>query len=385
MRVLILSHGLPIGGTEVMICHLARRLRAIGIEAVVGCLDVIGELGETLRNDGIELELYGRKPGLDLPLAGRIARHVKERGFDVVHAHQYTPFFYGALSKLRSRVPLVFTEHGRFHPDLPSAKRRLFNFVFSRLCDRITAVSAGVRRALDTVERISPARVQVIYNGIDVDGLYQKSIAAKPTARAALDIPQNARVLGTVGRLDSIKNHPLLLAAVARLAPSIPDLVLAIAGDGPERATLEACAQELGIADRTRFLGMRRDLDRVYASFDLFALSSFSEGTPMTLIEAMATRVPIVSTGVGGIPEIVTHDREGLLVDGVPPSLPSAKELLASEYTRRFADTLATVLTDPKRAKGLADAGHERARREFSVEAITAQYVSVYESAISGR
>ncbi|MBI4605063.1 MAG: glycosyltransferase [Planctomycetes bacterium] len=377
MNVLLLVHGLPVGGTETMVCCLARRLRNEGLGVAIGCLDLAGELGEEMAAEGFPVDLFSRKPGLDIALPARIARTVRARRCDVVHAHQYTCFFYGVLAKLLTGTPLVFTEHGRFHPDLPSLKRRLFNRVFAGRADRVTAVSRRVRESLARVEGFDPERIEVVYNGIDVERLAAER-GARERAREVLGLPLDARVVGTVGRLDAIKNHRLLLGAFKLVSERVPGALLVLIGDGPERDRLRSLAGELGIGGSARFAGQRRDAGRLLAAFDAFALSSFSEGTPMTLIEAMAASVPIVATTVGGVPEILRDGEEALLVGGTPPAFPDAASLLASEHTRRFAETLGRVLTDTPLAAALAGGALERARRELSLDAICEKYVSLY-------
>jgi L-malate glycosyltransferase len=382
VRLLLLAHGLPVGGTEMVVCHLARRLRSHGFEVAIGCLDEVGDLGRELVAEGLSVELYSRRQGFDPALPFKIARHARRGAFDLVHAHQYTAYFYGVLAKALTGVPLIFTEHGRSFPDLPSSRRRAFNRVFAQLVDRVTAVSCEVRESLRRVEGFNPETVDIIYNGIDVDRHPPPGPERKREARQRLGLPVDVPVVGTVGRLDPIKNHPLLLGAFRAVLIDYPAAVLAVVGDGPERARLERLAWELDVAPAVRFLGTRFDVDRVLPAFDVFALSSFSEGTPMALIEAMAASVPIVSTGVGGIPEMVADGREALLVAGIPPSFDDVEDLEASAYVRRFATALKRLLGQPDVSSELARHALDRARRQFSLDGICRQYRALYESVV---
>ena len=354
-----------------LVVHVARGLRREGIEVFVGCLDVLGGLGEEIQREGFPVEVYGRKPGLDLGLPGRIARSVKKWGIDLVHAHQYTCFVYGALSKLRTRRPLIFTEHGRFYPDVPSLRRRLFNALFSRFCDRITAVSGGVRKSLSEIEGFDPQAIEVIYNGID-----PKRFAActKAEARRELDVPAGARIVGTVGRLDPIKNQTLLIRAFDRLRRELPDALLLVVGDGPEGARLRDLAEEKGLDGSVRFLGERRDIERILPAFDVFALSSLSEGTPMTLLEAMASSTAIVSTAVGGIPEILGAEEAILIPEAGDRQGASPQESLEDT----FAAGLREVLLHPDLAATMAKKARERLLREFTIDVLCERYSNIY-------
>jgi len=380
LKVLLVVHGLPIGGTEVMVCHLARYLRDSNVEVELGCLDQVGELGKELREEGFPITLYGRRPGWDLGLPRRIGRHVRSGGFEVVHAHQYTCFLYGALAGLFARTPLVFTEHGRFFPDVPSWKRRIFNRLFGGTARCITAVSQGVKESLVRVEGFRPENVDVLYNGIDVERFAAAGRRSREELRRRAGLPVDATIVGTVGRLDSIKNQSLLLHSVARLSTHQADLNLVIVGDGPERNRLEKEAEQLGIGDRVDFLGNRSDTPELIAAFDVFALSSLSEGTPMTLLEAMAAGTPIVSTAVGGIPEILTTDEDSILVDGVPPDYRTRPAADADDYLKRFTSSLRLLLSDADIRERLTASARRRVVREFSLAVICERYIKLYES-----
>jgi len=206
MNLLLLVHGLPIGGTEVMVCHLARWLRRGGLRVSIGCLDELGELGRQLIAEDFAVEVYHRRPGFDGHLPLKIARTVRRLAIDVVHAHQYTPFFYGVLSKVVTRTPLVFTEHGREHPDYPRLRRRAFNACFSPLTDRVTTVSRAVRDALVRIEGFSASRIEVIYNGIDIGHAYDVAIDDADPKRVivTLQIDPKAKIhVDSVATLES--------------------------------------------------------------------------------------------------------------------------------------------------------------------------------------
>lgn len=376
LRLLLLVHGLTVGGTEVMVSHLARGLRGRGLEVAIGCLDEIGDLGRELLAEGFAVRRYGRRPGFDARLPLRIARHAGEHAADVIHAHQYTPFFYGVLAKPLTRAGFVFTEHGRGYPDPPSRRRRAFNAVFGRLADRVTAVSEGVRESLCAVEGFDARRVAIVYNGIELDRF---AGLTREEARRRLELPQGVPILGTVGRLDPIKNYPLLIEAFRRVRRDWPSALLLIVGDGPERGRLEELARALGLGESVRFLGQRFDVERILPALDVFALSSFSEGLPMTLIEAAAASVPIVATAVGGVPEAVRDGREALLLPGPPPALADPPSLASAEYPGLFASAVGRLLAEDGLAQTLARAARQRAREQFSLEAVCDRYQALYD------
>jgi glycosyltransferase involved in cell wall biosynthesis len=380
VKLLLLVHGLAMGGTEIMVCHLARRFRARGVEVAVGCLDEVGELGERLLAEGIPLTCYGRRGGFDAGLPLRIAKSARSARTDIIHAHQYTSFFYGVLAKPFTSARLVFTEHGRSWPDPPSSRRRTFNRVLGGLADRVTAVSQGVRESLRAVEGFDPRRVEIIYNGIEMDRF---ALGEKEEARRRLGLVHEAPVIGTVGRLDPVKNSPLLLEAFRRFHSSAPEAVLVFIGEGPERPRLQQLAGVMGLASSVRFVGQRTDVEHLMAALDIFVLPSFSEGLPMTLIEAAAASVPIVATAVGGVPEVVRDEREALLLPGPPPDLPTVEFLATDPYPERLADAIRRILYEPRLAASLVHAARERVRALFSLDAVCDQYLAVYRQVLT--
>jgi glycosyltransferase involved in cell wall biosynthesis len=167
-----------------------------------------------------------------------------------------------------------------------------------------------------------------------------------------------------VGRLAAVKNFGMLIRAFAVLAARWPRLELVLVGDGPERAGLETLARQLGLADAVKFLGFRSDIDAQLAQSNLFVLTSLSEGIPMAILEAMRSGLPVIATRVGGVPATVEDGVTGKLVD--------------SGDERALAGALAALIEHPASAVAMGAAGHARAQREFSVDAMVAAYEATY-------
>jgi L-malate glycosyltransferase len=358
---------MQVAGAEVLVTETIRRLTP-RIAPVVLCLDGVGRLGEELRAEGTPVVCLDRRPGLDLAVSRRVAVELRKRRIEVVHAHQYTPFFYAALAKGLTwrRVHLMFTEHGRHYPDVVSAKRRLLNrLVFSRLADEVNGVCGFSVRSLAVNDGFGRHRMEVIENGIDVDRY--RAGADKPQARRTLGFDADRRAVACVARFHPVKDHRTLLSAFAPTAARHPDVDLWLAGDGPLRAELERQARELGIADRTRFLGIRSDVPALLAAADIFTLTSVSEAASITLLEAMASGLPAVVTNVGGNPDIVTDRVHGLLVPrGDAAALSSAFDAL---------------LADPERATEMGLAGRRRVEEHFRLDRTVEEYWERYAAA----
>lgn len=356
-------HSLNIGGAEVLAARLARGLQG-EFRFVFACLDEAGAMAADLQREGFAVAHVERRPGIDLACQRRLARFWREQQVDVVHAHQYTPFFYSMIARRwRRNPPVLFTEHGRWFPDFPRRKRILFNRLLLRRSDRVVGVGESVRRALIENEGIPPGRVAVIHNGVETAHFSGEGIDPGEVRRE-LDLEPDALVLIQVARLDHLKDHLTAVRTLDRVAAHRPDVRLVLVGEGPERAAVEAEIDRRGLRANVRMLGTRRDLPRLLHAADLFLLTSISEGIPVTLIEAMAASLPIVSTDVGGVPEVVEDGATGLLA-------PSGDDAQLAGAVLRLAD-------DPGHRRAMGEAGRRRAETRFSQDAMHDRYAATY-------
>jgi L-malate glycosyltransferase len=363
VRVGFVMHIMQVAGAETLVAEIIRRLGA-RIDPVVFCLDGVGPLGEQLESEGVPVIAYGRRAGLDVSVAWRMGRDLTRLTPDVLHAHQYTPFFYAALARVVSmrRIRILLTEHGRHYPDVVSARRRLINrLVLQRLADRVSAVCQFSADSLSRLDGFDRQPVEVIENGIEI-GRYQRNGVPDATR----DLSADRRLVVHVARFHPIKDHATLVRAFASVAREVRDADLALVGEGPERGAIERLVNELGIRDRVRFLGVRSDVDKILRQATVFTLPSISEAASLTLMEAMASGLPSVVTAVGGNPELVRDGVDGVLV---PRSDPGA---LAAALTR--------LLKNPLLAARMGRAAAARARERYRLERTIARYLELYEA-----
>jgi L-malate glycosyltransferase len=362
-----LVHSLGVGGAEMLACRIARRLRG-AFRFVFACLDELGPLAEGLRAEGFAVHLVGRKPGLDWACPLRLARLLRAERADAVHAHQYTPFFYALAARLAGRQrPVLFTEHGRHQPDHPRPKRMLANRLLLSRRDRVVGVGAAVRRALIDNEGLPARRVDVLYNGIDVDAFAAggATSGSRLDARHELRVGPDDFVLMQVARLDYLKDHATAVRTLARVSERAPNARLVLVGDGPERPAIEAQVRNLNLGDKVRFLGTRKDVDRLLHGADVFLLTSVSEGIPLTVIEAMATGLPVVATDVGGMSEVVADGATGFLA-------PAKDDAALAERILRLAG-------DPDLRGQMGTAGRARAKQYFDEPRMCDDYGRLYQ------
>ncbi|MEM6393097.1 MAG: glycosyltransferase [Planctomycetota bacterium] len=368
-------HRLDRAGAEVLAAAIGRGVRGEGIETVYFCLDGVGAIGEELQKDGFEVVHLRRRPGVDRRVIGRLRAACAERGVTVLHAHQYTPFFYAAMARKRLRgVRVIFTEHGRHVPDVVGWKRRLVNKTLLRRGDSVTAVSAYVKRAVEQKEGLRLGLV----GGIDVvpNGITPEPMPAAYTrteARVRLGLPMDARVIFHTARFHPVKDHGLSLRAFAQVLKQLPGAGawLVLIGDGPERGFIEQQVRVLALKERAVLTGVRDDARQLLPGADVAVLSSKSEGMSVTILEAMAAGVPVVATDVGGNGELIDHGKTGLLtpVGGAGGGAGEAEALGAE---------LAGLLKDEGMAGAYAAAAKARFLANFTESRMIQAYKSLY-------
>ena len=365
INVGFVMHVMQVAGAEVLVTQIIEQL-ADKINPTVFCLDAIGTLGEKLRDQGIPVVVLDRQPGLDLKVAKKLGDAAKAREIQVLHAHQYTPFFYSAVSRILygNRSKILFTEHGRHYPDIVSLKRRIANkWILQKQAAMSTACCDFSTKALR--EREGFQHAFTLRNGVDLRDYQSKGDQTETVARRIQlgmrpDIPYAA----CVARFHPVKDHKTLIKAWRYVQESVPTARLILVGDGECRAHCESLAKDMGIDESIEFWGIRHDIPEILKAIDVFTLTSVSEAASLTLLEAMASGCPSVLTKVGGNEEHVTHGREGFLA---PRS--------GSEEVGKY---LAELLSDQNKARKMGESARLRVEQEFDLKQIIDQYHELF-------
>ena len=288
-----------------------------------------------------------------------------QSGADLIHAHGYKADIFAALAWRADRPALVSTCHTWYDNDLAV---RLYGaadrFVLRRF-DQVVAVSDEVRARL-LAAHVAPSRIRLIRNGVNM-----QTFAAAKIQRQTTRTTNEPLRIGLVGRLAQEKGIDVLIRAAAIVIRQSPNVVFRVAGDGPDRASLEDLIRQTGIQDRVHLLGRQPDMPGFYATTDILVSSSRQEGLPVALLEGMASALPVVATRVGAVPEVIVDGESGLLV---PPDQPEA---LASAILR--------LLNDPDLRLQFAAAAQNRIAREFSSARMAADYLDCYRAALASR
>lgn len=353
LRVLHLVSSLQVGGMEHFVLRLAEEQQRYGhTTAVLALRD--GPLVAEAERMGVQaMVLRGGK----LRRVAENLWHIGRFRPDVIHPHNPSSLHYAVLGKKVSRGRIVMTYHGegKGTARMPSAREW-------RELDALVAVSEGAAAQISHWPH--GGKLSAIRNGV------QFVPASRERAAVRAELGLGDEPIGIiVARLDRLKGHAVLLRAAAALRDRGLPFTLLVAGDGAERAPLEALAVELGLgADRVRFLGFRKDVPDLLAASDFFVLPSETEGLPLSVLEAMAHRLAVIATPVGGVPELVPDEHHGLLVP--------VRDVDA------LAQALARVVADADLRATLGAHAQARCQGEFGFDRMTRQYVELYRKVI---
>lgn len=361
-RVLSIVHVLSsygVGGQERVALDLA-----IGQKARGHCVSAIslapapdGAMAGEFAAAGIPAGRVVKHDGLDPTLVPRLAHALRECGADVVHTHNPLALIYGAPAARLAGAAAIHTKHG-INPG--SRSHRWLRRAAARFVHEFVAVSDTTAAQAVAQQDTALAKLHTIPNGIRLDR-YAPDPEARAAARVELGLG-DAWVVGTVGRLETVKNQAMLVRAMAPILSSRVRLV--IVGDGEARRDVEAAIARLPEPRWAVMTGRRMDVPRLIHAFDVFALSSTTEGLPLAVPEAMAAGLPIVTTAVGGLPGVVTDQVTGLVVP---------------VNERSLAQALAALEADRERARSMGARARSVALTRFSFDRMVDAYLALYE------
>jgi len=364
IRVLHVLNNLNYGGMERIVGELVRRTDPERFEVHLLALGFIGHFGEGL-DEFATLHVAERLPRWSMLYPRILARQIAAIGPDVTHLHSGV-FYKASLAAKIAGVPhQIYTDHGRENPD--PLLHRLIDSRASRRMDVIVSVSDQLAKHLATFVH-DPSRICVIRNGVDTERYAPQADDAD--FRSEIGVAPGVPIVGSIGRLQPIKGYEVMVRAFSRLLATYkatPAPVLVLVGDGSERATLERSVSELGMGDSVRFVGWRSDIERITRAFTLFSMSSHSEGTSVSLLEAMSAGLCPVVTNVGGNAAVLGAELQHRLV---PPANPDA---LAAALSQALLDTSAREC-DSVTAR-------RRVIQDFSLDSMVHSYESLYSQA----
>lgn len=363
-RVLQIVNNLNYGGMERLVADLARRTDHTRFDTHVMALGYIGHFGAAL-DEVATLHVAKPTAKWSMLYPRSLAQQIRTIAPDVVHLHSGV-LYKASLAASLANVPYqIYTDHGRQHPD-PWLNRVLDRHASRRL-DVIVTVSDPLREHLARIVH-DASIIHVVHNGVDSERYTPQSDDG--SFRRELGVADGVPIIGSIGRLETVKGFDILIAAFARLLASwtdAPKPILVLVGDGSERPALVRTVSELGLANSVHFVGWRSDIERIQRALTLFTMSSRSEGTSVSLLEAMSAGLCPVVTDVGGNAAVLGPDLKHRLV------APADPEALALALSRALLDNSARV----------RDSHTARARvvEHFGLDSMVRHYESLYSAA----
>lgn len=357
LRIAHVVLSLEVGGLERVVLDLVREEATAGSDVAVLCIERPGTLAPTAESLGAKVVCLGKGAGLRPGIVLQAASFLRTWRPDIVHTHQLGALLYGGIGAWRARVPVVVhTEHGRHYSR--GIRQRYLARIASRFAHRFFCVSRDIAAGVCKAGMARESCTFVVSNGINVDAFRNCGEGSK--VRSELGIPYDAKVVGTVGRLNDVKRQDLLIRGFKFVRDKVPDAHLLLVGDGPSRGALEELVAELNLRQAVSFAGYQKEPQRFLSAMDVFALTSRSEGMPLSVLEAFAAGVPVVAFAVGGLPEIIDNGLTGFLCTF--GDLPA------------FASLLVDVLLRPSIARQICEAAKSRAETDFSTAAMSETY-----------
>ena len=369
VHVCHLFPSLPLHGAENHFLKLSRNLDPAAIRTSIVVLVERGELAPDFEALGIPVTLIKKKSRYDLSVVPRIRAHLRNGGFDIIHTHLFTANFWGRLAALRLRPVVVSSAHNVVPKERP-ALVRVENFLdrlLSRATDAIFCVTGQVMQSMKDDAGLPRHKLVTIENGLPFP---ENPGRSKSIARTRLSLPERAKVMAVIGRFSTQKNHAGFLEALEAVVKEHPEAVVLFVGEGELEPSVREGVASRRLSGQVRFLGQRRDIPEILEALDLLVVPSLWEGLPNVMLEAMAAEVPVVATAVGGIPDVMTHRKTGLMCQPVPDSLSQA---------------MVWALSHPDEMEQMAGAASILIRDRYDIKNTARRYTGFYRTLVRQR
>ncbi len=368
--VLHLIYALGTGGLENGLVNIINRMPAERYRHVIVCLTEAHDFKNRISASGVEVIELHKRPGHDFRLYGRLWRVIRALKPDIIHSRNLNALEMQAIAFLSSPAKRVHGEHGRDVSDLHGQSRKYNRLrkVMRTILHRYIAVSQDLAQWLEDIVNVVPEKVVQIYNGVDQTRFYPNQAEGAYALPKHL-VAEGMVVIGTVGRLAAVKDQLSLVLAFTKLIERNPDyrstLRLVIVGDGSYRQEIESRICRAGLEAISWLPGDRSDIPELLRSMDIFVLPSLGEGVSNTVLEAMATGLPIIATDVGGNPELVEHNLNGFIVPVGDPLC--------------LADNIEVLVQDAHKRQCFGAASSDKITKKFNWEKTVTSYMQVYD------
>lgn len=385
MKILHIIDSAGLYGAEIMLLNLMEEQKKMGLSPVlcsIGEKNIVEkQLEIESRRHGLQVEIFRMRSGLNIIGALNIIRYASREHFDIIHSHGYKGnILLGFIPKSVRNIPLVTTLHGWTSTNGLS-RMRLYEWLDAKSLQFIDAVILVNKKMLsdNRIKVIKGNKLSVIYNGIPLlnfSNLSQTidfSITQDPEKKSLLDpkiveFCQHGFIIGSIGRLSKEKGYRYLLGALHILRTKHLNVKLIIIGEGDERHSLIELIKKLNISSYVLLPGYRDNANKYLPLFNIFVLSSLTEGLPITLLEAMQVRIPVVATRVGGIPEVLENGKGGLLIKPGDP--------------KGLSEAIALVYSNPQVVEKIVSFSYNNAITRYTSSKMVQQYYEIYKKVL---
>lgn len=357
------------GGAERVVLGITESIDRDKFSVFVGAFVNVhvrhNEFVDRLEKSGVRHEVFWLRRTIDMENVLRIARFIRSQGIRLIHSHGYRSDIIGLIAAKMSGVPAVSTVHGWVSIDSRLRFYERCDRVALRFFDHVMPVSDQIRNTL-AASGVKPSRMTRMHNAISVDGGVRDETACALRQRSEKggDV-----VVGIIGRLSPEKDVPSFLEAASLVVQRFSQARFLVVGDGPERDKLEQMTKTKGLNGRVTFTGFVEDMVPIYRELDLLVISSLTEGIPLVVLEAMQHGIPVVSTRVGGIPEVIEDGTNGILVEPGEP--------------RALAGAIESLILDDNTYTRIAQKGKERIAESFNRSVWAKQVETIYHNVLS--
>ena len=325
MKIVQVMPDFGLAGAETMVENLSCGLAAEGHDVlVISFFELHTAITERIENRGIKIKYLGKKRGFDPSIISKMRKIIKAYQPDVIHTHRYV-LPYAFLASMGFKAKRVHTVHNVAQKEQTKVGKNINRVLFRYFNVVPVALSKEIQRTIQEVYGLPDNRIPVVFNGIDLSRCIVKESYARKDTFTVLHI----------GRFMDVKNHELLLRSFARFKGQHSDARLQLLGDGELKENMMQLAGQLNITDAVEFAGLHSNVYPWLHNADVFILPSKFEGMPMTLIEAMGTGLPIIASNVGGIPDMLSSQKEALLIEPKEEKIIEALEMVYSDAKKR--------------------------------------------------
>jgi glycosyltransferase involved in cell wall biosynthesis len=365
---LISSNGLF--GAEKVLLNIAHFNQLNGTDVIVACVHNshnphIEVADEASKND-LKTKILRSNGRLALKTVRQLRNYIKVNNIDIIHTHNYKSDAIGFLASRFTKTRWIATNHVWHGNDVKLKVYELLDSLLLRFADKIVAVSDEIREDL-LRKRIKADKIERIFNGIDVSGIMPTALGKD--LKAEFGINNGDIVVTTVGRLSPEKGHAVLLEAAEKVIKKHNNVKFLIVGDGPLRESLQPNVRSRQLEKYIKFLGIREDVSEILSISDIYVNSSYIEGLPLTILEAMRSRLPVVATNSGGTPQVISEGKTGILVN--------------SGNSEELKNAIEMLISDAKRRQKLGNEAYKDLCERFSIERMGESYSKVYDEVLT--